>query len=127
MPLLIMPPLSAFCVLCPLPPSPLLHRRLNTILISRFLLDLQAAKSQDVRLDDSGPSSDTYFFSGRQTLGQVHTLTFNARILGSLGSTIDPQHVSTAPKGETMDAGSAGDPGNVESWELSDMKCAQLG
>ena len=60
--------------------------RITTILISRFLLDLQHANKQDVQLgtDDHQPSS---WASTATTEG---SLTF-ARALGSLSSTIDPR------------------------------------
>ncbi|RDX45648.1 hypothetical protein OH76DRAFT_1486132 [Lentinus brumalis] len=80
---------------------------LNTILISRFLLDLQEAKSQDMRLD----GDDTFLFTES---APVRTLTF-ARVFGSISSTLNPRWVT---KGENESEG--GD----SLGELSDFKFA---
>ncbi|KAI0688733.1 hypothetical protein C8T65DRAFT_700448 [Cerioporus squamosus] len=81
---------------------------LNTILISRFLLDLQEAKSQDVRLD----GDDTFLFTESVP---ARTLSF-ARVFGSISSTLDPR-VTTKGKDKGEDADSLG--------ELSDYRFAE--
>ena len=50
------------------------------MLVSRFLLDLQEANRSAVGLDTHGEFS---------TLGEGNSITFAARVVGSLGSTID--------------------------------------
>ena len=56
---------------------------LTAILISRFLLDLQEANKHTVRLDADEPLS---------SIDSVGSLSFVARTMGSLQSTIMPGH-----------------------------------
>ncbi|KAI0730619.1 hypothetical protein C8Q76DRAFT_690679 [Earliella scabrosa] len=54
--------------------------RVTAVLVSRFLLDLQEANRSAVGLDTHGDFS---------TLAEGNSITFAARVVGSLGSTID--------------------------------------
>ncbi|RPD54061.1 hypothetical protein L227DRAFT_567546 [Lentinus tigrinus ALCF2SS1-6] len=87
---------------------------LNTILISRFLLDLQEANSQDVGL----AGDDTYLFT--ESIGSVGTLNF-PRVFGSIGSTIDPQRAAAEVKKDPR----KGEVDSLGGSELSEMKFAE--
>ncbi|RPD78572.1 hypothetical protein L226DRAFT_610463 [Lentinus tigrinus ALCF2SS1-7] len=87
---------------------------LNTILISRFLLDLQEANSQDVGL----AGDDTYLFT--ESIVSVGTLNF-PRVFGSIGSTIDPLRATAEVKKDPR----KGEVDSLGGSELSEMKFAQ--
>lgn len=86
---------------------------MTAVLVSRFLIDLQTASRKTLRLD----SQDSMYMES--TAFGVGTLSF-ARVVGSLGETLDPASPSSS---SLYDAGDDDGPSSTEVDAGEDARC----